>query len=416
MIATREVIKEHQDFRWEFSQDDLALIGGPLRNAFTITRSLVGPEYILNPGSTVGVIRLPSGLQLEIQPKVPLTNLLWMLAAVEDLTAIDFKQLEDSVDLKEFDQVLEIIADAFAGMVEHRLDLGLYRNYVEEEGNLTAIRGRILFAPDIEQNAVLRHRTYCQYTTYSWDLPENQVIRQVARQLSGWGFSSGLTGRLVALDHQMDEVHPSRLSAGDVDQFVYNRQSEDYRPIHRYCRFFLNGASLNEEAGDTAFDGFLWNMNALFEKFITTMLRARLEPRFRLKDQERSTLDVNRAVTIKPDLVLADGLIDILIGDTKYKKLGTDDHKHADLYQTLAYCTALDVRAGVLIYPRHNIVREDRLAVRNSPVTLHETSVDLRGSITHIEHEIDELAQRLRDWSDRGNAVTPLHAPQRTSA
>jgi 5-methylcytosine-specific restriction enzyme subunit McrC len=304
-MSTREVIKEYQDFTWEFSEDDLALFGGPLRKAFTITRSLVGPGHILNPGSTVGVIRLPSGLQLEIQPKIPLTNLLWMLAAVEDLTAIEFKQLEDSVSLKEFDQILEIIADAFAGMVEHRLDLGLYRNYIEEEGNLTAIRGRILFAPDIAQDAVLRHRTYCQYTTYSWDLPENQVIRQVAWQLSGWGFSSGLTGRLVAFDHQMDEVSTSRSSAEDVDRFAYNRQSEDYRPIHRYCRFFLSGASLNEEAGDVAFDGFLWNMNALFETFVTTMLRRRLEPRFRLKDQERSTLDMNRAVTIKPDLVLA---------------------------------------------------------------------------------------------------------------
>ena len=415
-MSARVVIREYQDFTWEFSEDDLGLLQGRLRNAFTITPSLPGPGYALNPGSTVGVIRLPSGLQLEIQPKIPLMNLLWMLAAVEDLSAINFKRLEDSVNLKEFDQILKIIADAFAGMVEHRLDLGLYRNYVEEEGNLTAIRGRILFAPDVARNAVLRHRTYCQYTTYSWDLPENQIIRQVARQLSGWGFSSRLTGRLVALDHQMDEVSTSRFSAGDIDRFVYNRQSEDYRPIHRYCRFFLDGASLNEEAGDAAFDGFLWNMNALFEKFITTMLRSRLEPRFCLKDQDRSTLDVNGAVTIKPDLVLADGANDILIGDTKYKKLGTDDHKHADLYQMLAYCTALDVHAGVLIYPRHNTFRDDRLAVCNSPVVLRETSVDLQGSIAEIEHEIDELAQRLRDWSDHEEGVRPLHALQRTSA
>lgn len=415
-MSSRVVIKEYQDFTHEFSEDDLALFQGPLRKAFTITRSLVGPGYILNPGSTVGVIRLPSGLQLEIQPKIPLTNLLWMLAAVEDLTDIDFKRLEDSVELKEFDQLLEIIADAFANMVERRIDLGLYRNYVEEEGNLPTVRGRILIAQDVHQNAVLRHRTYCRYTTYSWDLPENQVVRQVARQLSGWGFSPRLTGRFVALDHQMDEVGASRFQTSDVDRFAYNRQSEDYRVIHRYCRFFLNGASLSEEAGEESFDGFLWNMNALFEKFITTKLRLRLEPRFRLKDQERSTLDVGRNVTIKPDLVLAERSRDILIGDTKYKKLGSDDHKHADLYQMLAYCTALDVRAGVLIYPRHNVVRDDRLSVRNSPILLRETSVDLRGSIAEIEHEVDDLARRLREWSDHGHAVTPIHDLQRTSA
>jgi 5-methylcytosine-specific restriction enzyme subunit McrC len=304
------------------------------------------------------------------------------------------------VSLKEFDQILEIIADAFADMVERRLDMGLYRNYVEEEDNLSTVRGRILIAPDVHHNAVLRHRTYCRYTTYSWDLPENQVIRQVARQLSGWGFSPKLTGRFIALDHQMDEVSPSRFAASDIDRFVYNRQSEDYAPIHRYCRFFLNGASLNEEAGEESFDGFLWNMIALFESFITTNLRSRLEPRFRLKDQARSHLDGGNRVVIMPDLVLADGDRDILIGDTKYKKLGSDDHKHADLYQMLAYCTALDVRSGVLIYPRHNIVREDTLSIRHSPILLRETSVDLRGTIPDIERGIDSLADRLRAWGE----------------
>lgn len=410
-MSTREVIREYEDFAWEFSEEDIALLQGSLRRVFSLTRSLTGPGYVLNPGSTVGVIRFPSGLQLEIQPKIPLTNLLWMLAAVEDLSGIDFRRLEESVSLKEFDHILEIIADAFAGMVERRLDMGLYRNYVEEEDNLPTVRGRILIAPDVHHNAVLRHRTFCRYTTYSWDLPENQVIRQVARQLSAWGFSQKLTGRFVALDHQMDEVGASRFVASDIDHFVYNRQSEDYAPIHRYCRFFLNGASLNEEAGEEAFDGFLWNMNALFEAFITVKLRSRLEPRFRLKDQARSTLDVASNVIIKPDLVLADGDMSILIGDTKYKKRGSDDHKHADLYQILSYCTALDVRAGVLIYPQHNIAREDRLAIRNSLIVLRETSVDLGGTIANIEREIDALASRLHQWSrERHLAAMPLPA------
>lgn len=415
MIA-REVIHEYEDLTWAFSDDDLALLQGPLRTAFTVTRSLAGPGYTLNPGSTVGVIRFPSGLQIEIRPKVPMTNLLWMLAAVEDLQGIDFRRLEEEVTLDEFDQILEIIADAFATLVEHRLDLGLYRNYVEEEDNLPTVRGRILIAPDVHHNAVLRHRTYCRFTTYSWDLPENQVIRQVVRQLAGWGLSRKLTSRLIALDHQMDEISPSQLTAGDVDRFSYNRQSEDYVPIHRYCRFFLNGASLNEEAGDQAFDGFLWDMNALFEAFITAKLRTRLEPGIRLNAQARHTLDDAGSVVIRPDIVLAEGPGPILIGDTKYKKLGASDHKHADLYQMLSYCTAMDVRSGVLIYPRHGIGREQHLAIRQSPIRIRETSVDLSGRIVDIEREIDHLAQRLRDWSDRRNTGQRSDTGQRAFA
>jgi 5-methylcytosine-specific restriction enzyme subunit McrC len=398
-MTDRIVIHEYEDRDWPFTDDDLDLLLGPLGRRFTISRSLSGRGWTINPGSTVGVIRLPSGLQIEIRPKVPMRNLLWMLATVEELRGIDFQRLEDVVDLDEFDQILEIIAEAFAGMVERRLDLGLYRNYVEEEENLPTVRGRILVAQDVHRNAVLRHRTFCRYTTYSWDLPENQVIRQVARLLSGWGFSPRLTGRFVALDHQMDEVSPSRLTATDVSRFTYNRQSQDYQPIHRYCRFFLDGASLNEEAGEEEFDGFLWDMNSLFEAFVSATLAQRFRPPLRLSDQVRTHLDDARTVSIRPDLVLSRGGIHVVVGDTKYKRLDDAEHKHADLYQMLAYCTALGVDTGVLIYPRHNADIATSIAVRNSPMRLREATIDLRGSIPQIEHELDALAARLSGWS-----------------
>jgi 5-methylcytosine-specific restriction enzyme subunit McrC len=114
--------------------------------------------------------------------------------------------------------------------------------------------------------------------------------------------------------------------------------------------------------------------------------------------------------------VLAEGPGPILIGDTKYKKLGAGDHKHADLYQMLSYCTAMDVRSGVLIYPRHGIGREQHLAIRQSPIRIRETSVDLSGRIVDIEREIDHLAQRLRDWSDRRNTGQRSDTGQRAFA
>lgn len=399
-MTGRVVIHEYENSPCVLSEGDLALLQGPLRGAFTVSRALDGPGHVLNPGSTVGVLRLPSGTQLEIRPKVPLRNLLWMLATADDLQGIDFRRLDEQVDLREFDQIIEIIADAFAGMVERRLDLGLYRNYVEEEDNLPTVRGRILVAQDVHRNAVLRHRTYCRYTTYSWDLPENQVIRQVARLLSGWGLSPRLTGRFVALDHQMDEVSLSRLTTSDIDRFSYNRQSQDYQPIHRYCRFFLNGASLNEDAGAEAFDGFLWDMNRLFEVFIARQLRSRLPAPYRLASQAPGHLDTGRRVVIRPDIVLLRGGRGVLIGDTKYKRLADEEHKHADLYQILAYCTSLGVGTGVLLYPRHNAEIDRELAIRNSPIRLRETSIDLHGPIAQVETRLDTLAARLRAWSD----------------
>lgn len=398
-MTERIVIAEYENLRIDLSDDDLALFSGSLRDAFSIQRAWSGDGYVINPGATVGVVRLPSGPQIEIRPKVPLGNLLWMLAVAERWHDIERRLLDDQVMLRTFDDILEIIAGVFADMVERRLDLGLYRNYIEVEDNLPTIRGRILFGQDIALNAMQRHRTFCQYTTWSWDIPENQVIRQVVRQLAGWGFRPRLTARFLALDRQMDEITPSRMHAADIDRFTYNRQSVDYREIHRYCRFFLEHASLSEHAGDVGFDGFLINMNTLFEAFVTESLRTYFPPPYRIAGQVRETLDTDGCVAIRPDLVLSRFRIPVLIGDCKYKQLGATDHKHSDLYQVLAYCTSLDVPSGVLIYPCHNVDRADRIAIRNSPIHIREISIDLGGDVVSVRREFALLAARLIGWS-----------------
>lgn len=399
---TRVVLTEYVDCRLELTQADIALLHGRLSKYFDVRPSFDGNAYVVNPGSTVGVIRLPSGPQLELRPKVPLRSLLWMLSSVY---GVPHEMLDDTVQITRFDQVIEIVADAFARMVEHRIDLGLYRNYVEEEDNLPTIRGRIMIAADIHRNAVLRHRTYCRYTTYSWNLPENQVTRHVVHLLSRWGLSRRLTGRLLALDSQFDEVERVHFRAADVDRFVYNRQSIDYQPIHRLCQLFLEGASLSEEAGDRSFDGFLLDMNVLFERFITRALRDRLGHPFRLDDQLQITLDRERSVTILPDLVVSRDGTQVLVADCKYKRLNTGEHKNHDLYQLLAYCTALELREGVLIYPRHLVDVATKVTVRGTDVRLREQSVDLGGSPGEVMDELDRLANRIGCW---GAGAAPL--------
>lgn len=393
---TRLMLREHTD-RWiDLSKQDIELLHGKLNMHFQVRPAMDGNGFLVNPGSTVGVIRLPSGIQLEILPKVPLRNLLWMLSYVHDIA---FESLSEQVKIERFEEILEIVADAFTRMVERRIDIGLYRDYVEEEGNLPTVRGHILVAQDVHRNSVLRHRTYCRYTTYSWNLPENQVIRQVAHVLALWGLSPKLTGRMLALDQQLGEIDRVQFTAQDVDQFAYNRQSQDYRPIHCLCQFFLEGASLSEEAGDIAFDGFLVDMNVLFEKLVTKALRERLAHSLLLEDQVRTTLDHGDTVHMRPDIVISTHRRPMLVADCKYKALATGEHRHHDLYQILAYCTALRIDTGTLIYPRHLVDIDTTLSIRGNGVQIHEISIDLRGTPEEIGEQFDALALRVQRWA-----------------
>ncbi len=408
-MPDRITLHEYTPKRLTLSPDDrdALLVDGAGR--IGVLPTVVSGEFDVNPNQYVGVMRLPSGLTLDFLPKVNLYTVMWMIAEVERLEGIDFDWLEQHVTIDTFDDILEPIARVFVGQVEHLIDRGLYRTYVDTEDNLTAIRGRIDFREDLNRNVILRHRTYCRFTEFSWDVPENQVIRQVVRKLAGWGFSSELTLELMAIDRQMEDVSPSHFAAVDIDRFHYSRQSDHYRPVHRFCRLFLDGFSLSEHAGDSPFDGFLMDMNVLFERFVASRLRQRLldhHPRWRVQTQHQTRLFHGQSNLVRPDLLLEHLHHTAMVADTKYKRRMGADGSPADYYQMITYCTVLGLQAGMLVYPRHEVDVEQGLLVRGSPIEIHEVSIDLHESRAAIEHEFARLAQRMIAVANGGLAGT----------
>src|SRR3712207_8376452 len=57
---------------------------------------------------------------------------------------------------------------------------------------------------------------------------------------------------------------------------IYTLSLHDALPI---CRLFLEGSSISEESGSLDFQTFLVDMNGLFERFVTQVLRERAQDR-----------------------------------------------------------------------------------------------------------------------------------------
>lgn len=394
-MPNRVALTEYRTSQIKLAAEDVQEIRARLSKHITLTPSVIDGLWDINPNQFVGVVRLPSGKTLDLLPKVPLYTVMWMIAEVERLEGIDFNRLERQANIATFDDILEPIASAFVESVENLIDRGLYRTYIEQDDNLNAIRGRIDFPRDVVQNVVLRHRTWCVFTEFSWDVPENQVIRQVLRQLSGWGFSHRLTRELMALERQMEDIQSTNMRSVDMNRFTYSRQNDHYQPIHRFCRLFLDGFSLSEHAGESPFDGFLMDMNVLFERFIALKLRHHLErvsPAWRLAAQSTYPLDEHNSLRIQPDLLLDHAGTRTLVADTKYK---LNPRNISDFYQIITYCTVLGLNRGMLIYPRHEKDLEQSLVVRRSGTVIEEVSVDLRESRESIENAIGAIARKI---------------------
>jgi 5-methylcytosine-specific restriction enzyme subunit McrC len=361
---------------------------------------LAGPfhdgSYVLNPNQYVGVAILPSQRRLQINPKVGVGSLLHMLGVTARLESELRKKLADFESLND---VVEAIALFFTTLVEERMKRGLHRDYVERDENLSALRGRIHFPEDVRHNLILRHRLYCRFAEFTWDIPHNQVIRQVARLLTRWPFSGPTRRRVSQLNADLSEISRTVVSLPELDLFRYHRLNADYQPIHSLCRLILQGASVSEKAGIHAFPTFLVNMNTLFEQFVREALTSRMRRNYTFPNRRQSHLGVDKKVPIEPDMVLNAYGVPSLVADCKYKRLKEGEFKNHDIYQVLSYAVAFNVQRGILIYPRHEQVDVEQIVVRNSSIQIQTLALDLNLSPSMLEAECDRVATEFFSWA-----------------
>ena len=147
------------------------------------------------------------------------------------------------------------------------------------------------------------------------------------------------------------------------------------------------------------------DMNQVFQEFVTSALRERLElseHRFRSDDrlsgEYRVHLDEANRVGLKPDLSWWDARVCTFVGDAKYKRTKDARAPNADLYQMLAYVTALDLPGGLLVYAEGDGEGGAALhRVRHAGKHFRVATLDLAGPITRLDGEIRALAVEVRD-------------------
>ena len=112
-------------------------------------------------------------------------------------------------------------------------------------------------------------------------------------------------------------------------------------------RLILRHSAFESGWGEVRASGFLMDMNALFQEFLTVALREMLGvSSHTFGECPIPTLDKGGHVHLRPDLVWRDGSDFIFVGDAKYKNITCEKVPNADIYQMLAYCTVANLTWG----------------------------------------------------------------------
>lgn len=159
----------------------------------------------------------------------------------------------------------------------------------------------------------------------------------------------------------------------------------------------LDGSTLNLETVGVEVLGFTLNLNDVFEKFLRAAVRESLGLSHTvLRDSWTGELhlDSTHRVGLEPDIAARQGNRWLFAADAKYKTDARGIGKQPDLYQLLAYATAMRLPEAALIYADGPSLAPI-VDVLGSDIRLRVEHLDLGRAPEGILQQVRLIAQRL---------------------
>jgi 5-methylcytosine-specific restriction enzyme subunit McrC len=350
-------------------------------------------RYRLRPLGHVGVIVAPS-CRLVIRPKIPVRNLFHLLDPTAPLPATP-----DQVTPAPDGDLLDFLAGQLAQRLTERATTGLHREYAERAEQGPFLHGRLDVSAQLRDAPGRKEQLHSHYDDFTADVPCNQVPKATAE----WLIRSPLLGETVrgALLQALQGFDGVRSVPLDLSAAMMDAVREEYRPLLDLCRLLAEGLRPGNAAGAMPGPAFLLDMERVFERYVTRGVEEALAGRDRLVLSVQPLYVANRPmpgqpdVEMRPDVMIhRDGRAALLV-DAKWKRLPKNALVTSDLYQMLAYGTALGVPRAALVYPG----RRDRVwnyELGDRPVRVEVHVLRVAGDVEACARSLRRLGQRLR--------------------
>ncbi len=361
-------------------------------------------KYLLTTGSTVGAFEV-GDLSVLIQPKIEIPHLLSIACFAigkVNLRSSDF-------DFPERSALPDVLALALGRAARYAFSRGLLHGYISREESLQTVRGRIRFEEQLRRRPGVLLPIEVRYDEFTDDILANRLVKSAALKLAVAGLrSERARNELRWIAGMLDNVSQCEWLPSTVPEVTFDRLNEHYKDVVTLSRLVLRGGAFEaRKRGKVRAQGFLMDMNAVFQEFVTVSLRESLGlSKQEFRERSIDSLDMGNKVRLKPDLVWWQAGRHVFVGDAKYKNITGDRIPNDDLYQILAYVTALGLRGGMLVYAEGEC-NPETITVRNAGTQLEIASLDISGSLVQVLERVASLAKQVRRLRNEAEIVRP---------
>lgn len=338
----------------------------------------------------VGVL-LIGDHEVRIRPKLPIGRLMFLLGYSSRRRI----WRNETVDLDVDADLLHEVAEVFLWHLRAAVGKGLLQGYLSVEEKSPTVRGRLDFDRQLRRRPGLSSPVEVTYDEFTVDIPENRLlVTALDRLVRLPQLGSDARQRVRAYEPSFAGV--AVLPRGRRRDAVHlDRRSEHYRSAIALAELILDATSIEHRMGDVRSRGFLIDVAAIFEDFLTAALRDALEQMSGIVEgQHRSHLDIAGRLAVRPDIVWKRGGGIVAVMDAKYKAQKPSGYPHADVYQMLAYCTRFGLRDGHLIYAAGE--QEPTMhELHGAGVRVHCHALNLDGPPQVVLSRVRALAQQI---------------------
>ena len=226
-------------------------------------------EYHLNPKSMVGAVEV-GDLSVVIAPKIGISQLISL--ACYAIGKVKFQDTD--VDLPEQTALPDALALALSAAARRAFGRGLVHGYLVQEEALQTVRGRIRFNDQIQRRFGIPLPVEVRYDEFTDDILANRLVKAAVARLGRSGLRPGKARTDLGLVWAMlDNVSLVEFSPKDVPEVKFDRLNEHYRSVVALARLILRHGAFESGRGEVRAQGFLMDMNVVFQEFVTVALR-----------------------------------------------------------------------------------------------------------------------------------------------
>lgn len=350
-------------------------------------------QWALSSFTRVGTF-VRDGVAIEIVPKASVESIVHMVSRAGHQLPLSQHEYTRSGDRALSSALAQALADQLGVLAARGLLQG-YRT-IDETGSV--VRGRWDVPRQIGRRPGIPLPLELTVDDFTTDISENQLLAGALAIVRRFDRLPETTrAALEAVRGAFSGVEPLRPTSR-LPRIVLDRRNAHYASALAIAAWILAASAWSQRSGPQTANTFLIDMAAIFEDFVAEELCVALRRHgFELGTQETQwRLDRDGGVRLRPDLVVRRSGRVVAVADTKYKILpgGLASVPNDDIYQALAYATALDVPSAELIYVgEHESTR--RLQVHGADVSLGVHVLPLTGSPTDLQASIASMTARL---------------------